>query len=72
MGGPKGPTRGRKTHRADVLNNRGEHKEPQPKKEMRADAAGNELSRHEEKIKDEHPTGRMTEGGYKSRGGHRI
>jgi hypothetical protein len=72
MGGPKGPQRGRKTHRADVLNNRGEHREPQPTKEMRADAAEDELSRDEERVKDEHPTGRMTQGGYKSRGGNRI
>ena len=72
MGGPKGPSRGRKTHRADVLNNRGEHKEPQPTKEMRAEDAQDELSRFEEKVKDEHPTGRKTEGGYMSRGGHRI
>jgi hypothetical protein len=72
MGGSKGPQRGRKTHRHDVLNNRGEHKEPQPTKEMRADAAEGELSRDQERVKDEHPTGRMTQGGYKSRGGNRI
>lgn len=72
MGGPKGPSRGRKTHRADILNNRGEHREPQPKKEMRADDAEGQPSRREEKAKDEHPTGRMTEGGYKSQGGNRI
>lgn len=72
MGGSKGPTRGRKTHRADVLNNRGEHKEPAPTKEMRAADAEGELSRDEERVKDEHPTGRKTQGGYMSRGGHRI
>ena len=72
MSRSKGPTRGPKTHRADVRNNRGEHKEPQPTKEMRAANAEDTLSRDQERVKDEHPTGRMTEGGYKSQGGNRI
>jgi hypothetical protein len=69
MGGPKGPLRGRKTHRADKLLNRGEHREPEP--DMRADDAEEPESRAQEQAKDEHPT-RKTQGGYMSRGGHRI
>ncbi|HET9440834.1 MAG TPA: hypothetical protein VFO52_11710 [Longimicrobiales bacterium] len=68
MGGPKGPLRGPKTHRADLKLNRGEHREPEPKPEKHADE--DELSRHEEQVKDEHPT-RKTQAGYTSRGGHR-
>ena len=71
MGGPKGPLRGRKTHRADQLLNRGEHMEPEPREEDRMEAAEGELSAHQERVKDEHPT-RKTQGGYMSRGGHRI
>ena len=71
MGGPKGPMRGPKTHRADMKLNRGEHREPEMNEEMRADAAEDELSRHQEQVRDEHPT-RKTQGGYMSRGGHRI
>ena len=73
MGGPKGPLRGKKTHRADQLLNRGEHLEPDntPTPEDRREAAENHLSRDQKKVKDEHPTGRMTEAGYKSQGGNR-
>lgn len=71
MGGPKGPMRGRKTHRADQMLNRGEHREPEATEEMRADDADDGLSRAQEQVKDEHPT-RKTQGGYMSRGGHRI
>jgi hypothetical protein len=71
VGGPKGPMRGRKTHRADQMLNRGEHREPEMTEEMRADEADDSLSRHQEQVKDEHPT-RKTQGGYMSRGGHRI
>ncbi len=71
MGGPKGPKRGRKTHRADVLQNRGEPREPEPTPEMRADAAEDKDSRHQEQVNDEHPT-RKTQAGYMSRGGHGI
>jgi hypothetical protein len=67
MGGPKGPLRGRKTHRADKFLNRGEHREPEP--EMRADSEENE-SRRQEQAKDEHPT-RKTQAGYTSQHGHR-
>ena len=72
MGGPKGPKRGPKTHRADMKLNRGEHREPDTTEEMRANAAEENMTRHEERVKDEHPTGRKTEGGYMSQGGHRI
>lgn len=74
MGGPKGPMRGRKTHRADIMQNRGEHREPEVTEEMRAAEADDQehLPRHVERVKDEHPTGRMTQGGYKSQGGNRI
>ena len=71
MGGPKGPMRGRKTHRADIKQNRGERIEPQPDKEMRAADAEEVLSGHQEQVKEEHPT-RKTQAGYMSRGGHRI
>ena len=71
MGGPKGPKRGPKTHRADQKLNRGERREPEPTPEMRAADAEDVDSRHQEQVKDEHPT-RKTQGGYMSRGGHRI
>jgi hypothetical protein len=71
MGGPKGPQRGRKTHRADIKINRGEHKEPQPTKEDRAENAEDRLSGHQEQVHAEHPT-RKTQAGYTSRGGHRV
>ena len=70
MGGPKGPLRGPKTHRADIRQNRGERRDPEPRKDMRADAADEQPSRHEEQLKDEHPT-RKTQAGYLSRHGHR-
>ena len=71
MGGPKGPLRGKKTHRFDQKLNRGERREPEPAPDMRADDAEDRDSRHQEQVRDEHPT-RKTQGGYKSRGGHRI
>jgi hypothetical protein len=71
MGGPKGPLRGRKTHRADLKLNRGERREPEPTPEVRAADAEENESRHQEQVKDEHPT-RKTQAGYMSRGGHRI
>ena len=71
MGGPKGPMRGRKTHRADQLLNRGERREPEPTTEERTHADEERESAHQERVKDEHPT-RKTQGGYKSRGGHRL
>ena len=70
MGGPKGPMRGPKTHRADIKLNRGERREPEPNEEMRAADAEDQLSRHEEQVKEEHPT-RKTQAGYLSRHGHR-
>jgi hypothetical protein len=72
VGGPKGPMRGPKTHRADMKLNRGERREPEMNEDMRAAEAEEHLPRHEERVKDEHPTGRKTQGGYMSRGGHRI
>lgn len=71
MGGPKGPTRGPKTHRADVRQNRGEKRQPQMRAEDRAEAEEGVESRHQEQVRDEHPT-RMTEGGYRSRHGNRV
>ncbi len=71
MGGPKGPLRGKKTHRADMKINRGERREPEPDAEIRAADAEEQDSRHQEQVRDEHPT-RKTQGGYMSRGGHRI
>ena len=71
MGGPKGPMRGPKTHRADQKLNRGERREAEPAPEMRAADAEDVESRAQEQVKDEHPT-RKTQGGYMSRGGHRI
>lgn len=68
MGGPKGPMRGRKTHRADQFINRGEHKEPEP--ERSTDDSEKGLSRDQEAARDEHPT-RKTQAGYLSRHGHR-
>ena len=70
MGGPKGPMRGPKTHRADIKLNRGERREPEQNEEMRAADSEEQLSRHEEQVKDEHPT-RKTQAGYLSRHGHR-
>lgn len=70
MGGPKGPMRGPKTHRADQKLNRGERREPEPAHEVRAADGEEHESRHQEQIKDEHPT-RKTQAGYMSRGGHR-
>jgi hypothetical protein len=70
MGGPKGPHRGKKTHRADQLLNRGERREPEPSMDERMEAHEERESAHEERIKHEHPI-RKTEAGYMSRGGHR-
>ena len=70
MGGPKGPMRGPKTHRADQKLNRGERREPEPTADMRADDAEDRESRHQEQVREEHPT-RKTQAGYTSRGGHR-
>ena len=67
MGGPKGPMRGRKTHRFDQLLNRGEPREPEPERESPGE---DELRPHQEQVKDEHPT-RKTQAGYLSRHGHR-
>jgi hypothetical protein len=53
------------------MQNRGERREPESNEDDRMEAADDQLRRHERKVKDEHPTGRMTEGGYKSRGGNR-
>lgn len=63
-------TRGPKTHRADLIQNRGERREPAPEPEDRKAAADDELSSHQESVKDEHPT-RKTQAGYLSRHGHR-
>lgn len=71
MGGPKGPMRGPKTHRADMKLNRGERREPEVTEDMRADAGEEVESRAQQQVKDEHPT-RKTQGGYMSRGGHGI
>ncbi len=70
MGGPKGPQRGKKTHRADLLINRGEPREPEPTMDERMEAHEEHESAHEERVKHEHPT-RKTQAGYTSRGGHR-
>ena len=69
MGGPKGPLRGRKTHSADQKLNRGERREPEVQADSRAE--GDELSQHQEQVRDEHPT-RKTQAGYMSRRGHRA
>jgi hypothetical protein len=71
VGGPKGPKRGPKTHRADLKLNRGERREPEMTEDMRADAAEDVETRAQQQVKDEHPT-RKTQGGYMSRGGHGI
>jgi hypothetical protein len=68
MGGPKGPKRGPKTHRADMKLNRGEHREPEP--EMRADDGEEHESRAQEQAREEHPT-RKTQAGYTAQRGHR-
>ena len=68
MGGPKGPMRGRKTHRFDIKLNRGEHKEPQP--DHKTAASEEHESKHEERVREEHPT-RMTVAGYRSTHGNR-
>lgn len=68
MGGPKGPMRGRKTHRADQLGNRGERREPEPQRTD--DESEERLSGHEQAVREEHPT-RKTQAGYLSRHGHR-
>ena len=69
MGGPKGHQRGRKTHRMDQLNSRGEHVEPQPEREHNDRGDPDEGRRAE--ARHEHPTGRMTERGHRAgpRGG---
>jgi hypothetical protein len=68
MGGPKGPKRGPKTHRADQKLNRGERKPPKP--DFAATDGEEHESRHQEQVREEHPT-RMTEAGYRSRHGNR-
>jgi hypothetical protein len=70
MGGPKGPKRGPKTHRADQKLNRGERREPEPDYEAIRHGGEERESRHEEQVREEHPT-RMTEAGYRSRHGNR-
>lgn len=70
MGGPKGPMRGRKTHYMDIQLNRGKPREPEPREDVRAADADERPSKHEEQLKEEHPT-RKTQAGYKSVGGHR-
>ena len=69
MGGPKGPMRGRKTHKFDQKLNRGEKREPQP--DMQASDHEDHESGHQERVREEHPV-RKTEAGYISRGGHRV
>ncbi|HUP87915.1 MAG TPA: hypothetical protein VM100_01050 [Longimicrobiales bacterium] len=64
--------RGPKTHRADIMQNRGEHREPENPETDRMEASENELSRADRQVKDEHPTGRMTEGGYRAQHGNRV
>ncbi|MGQ0561192.1 MAG: hypothetical protein ACT443_04880 [Gemmatimonadota bacterium] len=64
MGGPKGPKRGKKTHRADQLLNRGEHMEPQDKEQHRGTGDWDEGRRAESW--HEHPTGRKTERGHRA------
>lgn len=68
MGGPKGPMRGPKTHRADQKLNRGDRKSPQP--DFSTSNRAERESRHEEQVREEHPT-RKTEAGYRSRHGNR-
>ena len=70
MGGPKGPMRGPKTHRADQKLNRGERREPELRGKPH-DADEENLSQHEEQVREEHPT-RKTQAGYTSRHGHRA
>jgi hypothetical protein len=70
MGGPKGPMRGPKTHRADQKLNRGERREPEPDYEAIRHNDEDRESKHQEQVRDEHPT-RMTEAGYRSRHGNR-
>jgi hypothetical protein len=60
--------RGRKTHRADQLTNRGERREAQPERDR--SGSDDPLSDHQESVRDEHPT-RKTQAGYLSRHGHR-
>lgn len=67
----KQPMRGPKTHRADIMQNRGERREPVRSEDERMEASENELSRADRQVKDEHPTGRMTEGGYRGQHGNR-
>jgi hypothetical protein len=70
MGGPKGPMRGPKTHRADQKLNRGERREPEPDYDAKRAEAEERESRHQEQVRTEHPA-RMTEAGYRSRHGNR-
>lgn len=65
MGGPKGPMRGKKTHKFDQKLNRGEHREPAPDMQLADEEKGE--SRHQERVRDEHPV-RKTDTGYKTRG----
>ena len=67
---PRDITRGPKTHRADILLNRGVRRAPEPRPEDRRDAAADEATRVQEQVREEHPT-RKTQAGYLSRHGHR-
>jgi len=58
MGGSKGHQRGRKTHRADQLINRGARELPEEAYQSRS-RADEETTDRQEQIRDEHPTGRM-------------
>ena len=70
MGGPKGPMRGPKTHRADQKLNRGEKREPEPNYVEVREEGREQDSRHQEQVKTEHPT-RKTDAGYRARHGNR-
>lgn len=63
MGGSKGHQRGKKTHRMDLLNNRGERREAQPAREH-GDSDNPDEGRRAE-ARHEHPT-RMTERGHRA------
>lgn len=70
MGGPKGPMRGPKTHRADLKLNRGERREPEVRSKPQTEGE-EQPSNHEEQVREEHPT-RKTQAGYTSKHGHRA
>ena len=54
MGGSKGPQRGRKTHRADIRQNRGEPREAEQHEEIRMKER--DASDQQENLNHEHPT----------------